>query len=184
MTPSKSKPQQSESVAEGGKTTARYRRGQSGGRVRGEVADRQAQADAPSAAFWRFVGRQAGSTEDERLRRIERGLPPNLAQGLRSAFGLDDQEVSALLGASPSTIERRKRDGLPLDGVACERLDRIAEISHLALTVFEDRTEATAWMARPNQALGGDSPIMRCMTGIGAQQARRILHALEWGGAA
>ncbi|WP_343077634.1 MbcA/ParS/Xre antitoxin family protein [Pseudomonas sp.] len=67
---------------------------------------------------------------------------------------------------------------------ASERLDRIVTLSHLAEEVFETPVTATQWMATPNQALGGTAPIMLCETEIGAKQVRRILQALEWGGAA
>jgi uncharacterized protein (DUF2384 family) len=39
-------------------------------------------------------------------------------------------------------------------------------------------------MATPNDALGGNTPVLQCETEIGARQVRRILHAIEWGGVA
>lgn len=67
---------------------------------------------------------------------------------------------------------------------ASERLDRISTVALLAEEVFEDKQAASEWMSSPNTALGGNTPIMHCDTAIGAQQVRRILHALEWGGVA
>lgn len=71
-----------------------------------------------------------------------------------------------------------------LDSVASERLDRIAAVYALGEDVFESREAAAQWMSKPNKALGGDTPIMLCATEIGAKQVRRVLQALEWGGAA
>ena len=77
---------------------------------------------------------------------------------------------------------QRKKDEKPLDSVASERLDRLASIAILAEDLFEDEQKATRWLTAPNDALGGNSPVMHCETEIGAKQVRRVLNALEWGG--
>lgn len=64
-----------------------------------------------------------------------------------------------------------------------ERLHRIAAVSCLAEEVFESSEAAAQWMERPNKALGGRTPTMLCETEVGAKQVRRVLQALEWGGA-
>lgn len=87
-----------------------------------------------------------------------------------------------LLKASISTLERRSRKQKKHDPVAPERLDRIAVVCHLAEDVFQSRDTATCWMSKPNEALGGDTPVMLYETDIGAKQVRRVLQALEWGG--
>lgn len=65
-----------------------------------------------------------------------------------------------------------------------ESLQRIAVVSCLAEKLFENRQAAAQWMARPNKALGGSTPVMLCETEAGAKQVRSVLLALEWGGAA
>lgn len=67
---------------------------------------------------------------------------------------------------------------------ASECLQRVAFVSRLAEEVFESREEVSQWMTRPNKGLGGSTPIMLCETEAGAQQVRRMLQALEWGGVA
>ncbi len=56
-------------------------------------------------------------------------------------------------------------------------------VIHLAEEIFGDRDKAITWLARPNEALGGQPPIMLCGTETGTKQVKRILHALDWGGA-
>lgn len=68
--------------------------------------------------------------------------------------------------------------------MASERLDRLASVALLAEEVFEDKQAAADWMSEPNQSLGGRQPLSLCDTEIGANQVRRVLHAIEWGGAA
>lgn len=55
-------------------------------------------------------------------------------------------------------------------------------VQKLAESVFENGDAARQWLSSPNQALGGSTPLALCKTGQGAQQVRRILVALEWGG--
>lgn len=60
--------------------------------------------------------------------------------------------------------------------------DRIKTVTLLAQQVFEDEKTASEWMDAPNFALNNQSPTMHCETEIGAQQVRKILNAIEWGG--
>lgn len=136
------------------------------------------------AAFWRLSSDQESLTDSERLHQIKVGFPAALIQALRLAFDLQNRQLETLLNASMSTLERRRREQKNLDPVASERLDRIAALSHLAERVFERQAAAAHWMTTPNKALGGTAPIMLCETEIGVKPVRRILQALEWGGAA
>ncbi|MGM0785977.1 MAG: antitoxin Xre/MbcA/ParS toxin-binding domain-containing protein [Pseudomonadota bacterium] len=63
-----------------------------------------------------------------------------------------------------------------------ERLGRVASVSLLAAEVLEEKEAAVAWLSRPNEALGGQVPILLCETEAGAEQVQRALYALEWGG--
>lgn len=136
------------------------------------------------AAFWRFSFNRDLLKDSERLQQIKVGFPAHLVQAIRLTFDLQERSVETLLNASISTLERRRREQKNLDPVASERLDRIATVCHLAEEVFESKEDATHWMSKPNKALGGSAPIMLCETEIGAKQVRRVLQALEWGGAA
>ena len=89
-----------------------------------------------------------------------------------------------MLNVSVSTLHRRRREGEHLDSVASERLDRMATVSHLAMKVFESEPAAIYWLSHSNEALGEQAPIMLCGIDIEAKQVRRLLHAIECGGAA
>lgn len=136
------------------------------------------------AAFWKFSANRFLLNDSERLLQIKEGFSAQLYQAVRLTFGLQERSLETLLNASISTLERRRREQKNLDPVASERLDRIATVCHLAEEVFESKVEAALWMSKPNKALGGSTPIMLCETEIGAKQVRRVLQALEWGGAA
>lgn len=65
-----------------------------------------------------------------------------------------------------------------------ESIKSVRAVTLLAEELFEDEAAALLWMSSPNQALGGNSPAIHCKTATGVQQVRRILNALEYGGAA
>ncbi|MFK9079237.1 antitoxin Xre/MbcA/ParS toxin-binding domain-containing protein [Pseudomonas neuropathica] len=140
--------------------------------------------EAGIAAFWRFSSAREFLKDSERLNQIREGFPAYLVYAVRQTFDLHERNLETLLNASFSTLERRRREHKNLDSVASERLDRIATVGHLAEEVFESQEKAAQWMSTANKALGGAAPIMLCETEIGARQVRRVLHALEWGGAA
>ncbi|UCJ17773.1 MbcA/ParS/Xre antitoxin family protein [Pseudomonas sp. MM211] len=142
------------------------------------------EAQPLSAAFWAFSAGREKLSEAERLQQIRDGFAAELVQAVKATFALPERNLEILLNASISTLERRRREHKLLDPVASERLDRIAMVCQLAEEVFESRQAAADWMSRANQSLGGQAPIMLCETEIGAKQVRRVLNALDWGGAA
>jgi len=135
-------------------------------------------------AFWHMAHTLDAMDDAERIESIKLGFDIDWADAAKQAFGLPAQDMVELLNLSSATYERRRKDAKPLNVTASERLERIASVALLAARVFEDEDAASTWMARPNPALAGATPVMHCDTDIGARQVRRILHALEWGGAA
>lgn len=134
--------------------------------------------------FWKIARVLGDMSESERIKSIKAGFSVDVADAAKQTFQMTSQGLGELLNLSVATYERRRRDSKPLDTVASERLDRIATVALLAEEVFEGKQAASEWMSSPNTALGGSIPVMHCETEIGAQQVRRILHALEWGGVA
>ena len=140
--------------------------------------------DAAIAAFWDFSTNRVLLNDSERLLQIKAGFSAQLFQVVRITFDLQGRGLERLLNASVSTLKRHSREQKPLNSVASERLDRVAVVFNLAEAVFQSRNTAAWWMSKPNKALGGDTPVMLCETEIGANQVRRVLHALDWGGPA
>jgi len=133
--------------------------------------------------FWSMAHELAAFTEHERLVRIRVGFEPYWLVATKSAFGLTMPMIAGIANVSASTIERRLKSDEALDPVASERLDRLAQVAVLAEDVFENKYTASTWMATPNDSLGGQTPLSLCETELGARQVRRVLHAIEWGGA-
>ncbi|MFT0545806.1 antitoxin Xre/MbcA/ParS toxin-binding domain-containing protein [Allopusillimonas ginsengisoli] len=148
------------------------------------VRVRSSTQEGAGLAFWKIAHALAAMTESDRIKSIKVGFTVEIADAAKQAFEMTNQSMSELLNLSVATYDRRRRDSKRLDSAASERLDRIVGVALLAEEVFEDKKAAAQWMASPNAALNGSSPVMHCETAIGAQQVRRILNALEWGGVA
>lgn len=136
---------------------------------------------APS--FWLFAVQLSGLTESERIEKIHSGFEASLLQAFRAAFDVSKALASEFANISTATLDRRLKANNLLDRVASERLDRLSQIAVMAAEVFESREIASKWLSTPNQALGGVSPLSLCLTELGAGQVKRVLHAIEWGGA-
>ena len=145
---------------------------------------RKKSREAVIAAFWDFSADRNSLQDSERLLQIKEGFSANLFRAVGITFDLPEHSLERLLNTSISTLRRRGRDQKPLNSIASERLDRIAAICYLTEKIFESREAAAQWMSKPNKALGEGTPVILCETEIGAKQVRRVLRALEWGGAA
>lgn len=137
-----------------------------------------------SPGFWVMAHEVSRLSEGERMSRILTGYTANWLSATREAFVLHKNVIAELVHISTATFDRRLKSGQPLDQVASERLDRLAQMAVMAEEVFEDKAVATSWLATANDALGGKTPLALCETELGARQVRRVLHAIEWGGVA
>lgn len=134
--------------------------------------------------FWKIAHTLGDMSESDRIKKIKAGFSVDVADAAKQTFQMTSPRLAELLNLSVATYERRRRDSKPLDAAASERLDRIATVALLAEEMFENKQAASEWMSSSHPALAGSTPVMHCETAIGAQQVRRILHALEWGGVA
>lgn len=144
---------------------------------------RRSQNGPHAGIFWAFVKETEQKSESDRIVAIRNGLSIMLPAGLSDALDLNFSTVAKLLNTSRSKLERHMKSLVPLDCVASERLDRIAQIVSMAENVLVSREETSQWLVRAHPALAQQAPISLCDTEIGARQIRRILSAIEWGNA-
>lgn len=152
-------------------------------RIESETRSKKAPS-SKGVSFWRLAHSLSEKTEGQRMEVIRKGMDAAWLVAISQTFHLTRSALSTITNLSESTLDRRLKSRAQLDPVASERLDRIAQIAVLAESVFEDEEVATNWMATSNDALGGKTPLSLCDTELGARQVRRVLHAIEWGGAA
>ena len=119
-------------------------------------------------------------SSDEMRERIKRGLPYRSLESVRERLQLTMPEAASLLQMPARTLARRKQTR-KLQPDESDRLYRLARMAAHAVDVFGSDEKATAWLRRPNRALGGERPIRLLDTDLGARQVEDILGRLDYG---
>jgi putative toxin-antitoxin system antitoxin component (TIGR02293 family) len=68
-----------------------------------------------------------------------------------------------------------------LDARESNRVDRLAWIHALAMSVLEDKIFTLKWLTTPKIALGGEIPLKLLDTEIGTREVERLLGCIEYG---
>jgi putative toxin-antitoxin system antitoxin component (TIGR02293 family) len=119
----------------------------------------------------------------QRIEMIRDGVKVGLLVGAGQYYGLSQTKLSRLLGISDATITRKIKSGGKLGPMESERLARIALIDAEAEDVFGAPDLARRWMLEPNLALG-EPPLSLLDTDTGADEVRKVLAAIAYGGVA
>ncbi|MES1998939.1 MAG: antitoxin Xre/MbcA/ParS toxin-binding domain-containing protein [Pseudomonadota bacterium] len=117
----------------------------------------------------------------QRIEMIRDGVKVGLLVGAGQYYGLSQARLSKLLGISDATITRKIKSGGKLGPMESERLARIALIEAEADAVFGAPDLAKRWMLEPNLALG-EAPLSLLDTDTGADEVRKVLAAIAYGG--
>lgn len=102
------------------------------------------------------------------------GLPAIAWQRVAEALQLSDKQLASVVGISVTTLYRRKKEGTFTPDES-DRLSRLASLAAQAATVFTSRHGANAWFTRPNEQLGGETPLEYAKTSVGAVEVQRVL---------
>lgn len=121
-----------------------------------------------------------GRSVPEIIAAVERGLLTSSVQYLMRRYSIPEAELVRMLGVSPSTLRRRRRDGR-LNAGESDRTVRLAGLYALAEATLGDPRAAAEWMHEPNRALGARSPVDFALTGIGAREVEDLLGRIACG---
>lgn len=113
---------------------------------------------------------------------IRGGVQATLLPGVARYYGISQTRISKLIGISSTTVNRKIKSGRKLGPMESERLARIALIEAEAEDVFASPDLAKSWMLQPNLILG-EPPLSLLDTDIGADEVRKVLMAVAYGGA-
>ena len=114
------------------------------------------------------------------VRVLREGLPAARADALARALGVPRSRLGELLGASASTLARRRRVGR-LGRSESERAYRIGRLVERAVEGFGGAEKGMEWLKRPNWALGGEAPLDYADTEPGAQEVYNVIGRIEHG---
>ena len=127
----------------------------------------------------RTFGRKL-SSEQELIEAVRSGLPHAALESALDVLGLSADSVSASLSLPKRTLARRKHQAR-LNAQESDRLLRLARVAAAAVELFGDPSRASAWLQKPNRALGNASPLSQMDTDVGVRQVERLLGRIEHG---
>jgi len=111
---------------------------------------------------------------------VRSGLPYAALESVLDLLGLPVDAVAASLSLPQRTLARRKKQQR-LSAEESDRLLRLARVAAIAVGVFGDPQKASAWLQKPNRALGGVTPLSLLDTDAGVRQVERVLGRIEHG---
>jgi putative toxin-antitoxin system antitoxin component (TIGR02293 family) len=113
--------------------------------------------------------------------RVEAGLPFGALEHFQRKVGMSLADLADLVQIPLRTLTRRKESGR-LQMEESDRLVRASRIFSQALELFEGDLEAAkSWLADPQPALGGVTPLAMARTGVGAREVEALIGRLEHG---
>jgi putative toxin-antitoxin system antitoxin component (TIGR02293 family) len=144
------------------------------------AARRAATIPKDGKAFRKLVARATPAAT--KILVIRSGVAARVVDEMTEYLAVPKHVVFAVLGTPESTAHRLIKDNRPLDPAASERVVRVADITRMAEATFGGREAAAAWLKTPNLALQGATPLSLLDTEPGAQEVRRLLASIDYGG--
>lgn len=119
------------------------------------------------------------ASENDLVRLVERGVPPQAVDSLRQ-HGLRDDEVYALLLPRRTLAHRRvRREALSRD--ESDRVVRVARIAAFCEQVFGEPERAWRWLREGKRQFQGRSPLELSSTDAGARVVEAWLYRIDDG---
>jgi putative toxin-antitoxin system antitoxin component (TIGR02293 family) len=128
--------------------------------------------------------RRARSPDERHALVVSASIPSAIVVQASEALGVPQGEVIDALGMRGATFYRWLQRGQPIAPEKNEALVRLAEFAELAAGAFGDEAKGKRWLAGPNAALGGATPLSLLASSYGAERVRRALSVIEYGGVA
>lgn len=113
---------------------------------------------------------------------VDDRLPAAAVTGLIE-YGLTESEIYQLV-IPRRTLSHRKSRAQPLSHEESDRAVRIARITALAESVFDDRVKSLRWLRKPKRRFNDRSPLDMFATETGGRLVEELLYQIEGGMAA
>lgn len=118
---------------------------------------------------------------DDLARLIREGLPASSITVLAEKLDLGSTALSQKLGIAQRTLSRRLSRRSRLTAAESDRTVRLARVYASAVELIGDEGKAVDWLRTPNRALGGERPLDRLDTDVGAREVEDILGRIAYG---
>ncbi len=125
--------------------------------------------------------RAVGVIDPPTLAEVRSGLSASFLDTLRDALDVSETQLADMVGTARQTLVRRKSQGV-LRRDEGDRAAVVAKVFNRAVAYFDfNRDDAIEWLKHPNPALGGETPLERANTAIGADDVIDLIGRLEHG---
>ena len=150
--------------------------------LNGLVAERQNENFNVNRTMLFLLGLNRRKTPINIVTEIEKGLPFTVIERIADVFSLTVSSFAKdYLDMSPSTVTRRKKDGL-LKPLESDRAVRFARLVDQATELYEgDEEAAEGWLEAPLPALSGHTPMDYARTEAGFREVENLIVSLEHG---
>lgn len=135
-----------------------------------------APAPKPSITFLRL----AALSPEAREKAVTAGLSPALLDEAAVKLGLSQRALLAAIKVAPTTVARSKSKGIRLSVDDSDRVARLAELWHGAMTVFQHEEGARGWLTGRVPVLDA-VPLQLVQTAQGFNRARAAILQLAYG---
>jgi putative toxin-antitoxin system antitoxin component (TIGR02293 family) len=125
------------------------------------------------------LGRKISGPRDL-IEMVRAGLPHSALESLVHTLGLPADALTASLALPKRTLARRKKQA-KLNMQESDRLLRLAQVAARAVEVLGSSAKASAWLQKPNRALGHVPPLEQMDTDVGAHMVKELLGRIEHG---
>jgi putative toxin-antitoxin system antitoxin component (TIGR02293 family) len=128
----------------------------------------------------KILGRRIQNSEDLAAL-VRQGLPAGSLTALGAKLDLKNAALSGKLGIPSRTLTRRLSRRSRLTAAESDRTVRLARVYAAAVEMIGNAEKASTWLRTPNRALGGDAPIDRLDTDLGAKVVENLLGRIAYG---
>jgi putative toxin-antitoxin system antitoxin component (TIGR02293 family) len=124
--------------------------------------------------------RLAALSPEAREQAVTAGLSPALLDEAAVKLGLSQRALLAAMKVAPTTVARSKAKGIPLSVDDSDRVARLAELWHVAMSVFQHEEGTRGWLTGRVPVLDA-VPLQLVQTTQGFNRARTAVLQLAYG---
>lgn len=124
---------------------------------------------------------KAIKNSDDLAHLVRKGLPAGSVTALAEKLHVANSALSKTLGIPQRTLTRRLSKASLLTPAESDRTVRVARVYANAVDLIGDEENAIEWLGTPNRALGGERPLDRLDTDMGARMVEDILGRIAYG---
>jgi putative toxin-antitoxin system antitoxin component (TIGR02293 family) len=111
---------------------------------------------------------------------VREGLSIKWLMKVASELRVPERTLAEALNISSRTFDRRLKGGV-LSPTESDSLARVARLLERATEIFGSVEKARGWVSTPLAALGGETPLQRADTSVGAMQVDDLLGRIDYG---